>query len=123
MENDADDNDGAYTIITGDSYDVAILAGSEGLRSLDQTNDNVDVEVRFKDGRFYSATFFTIENLQSLFVGNKSTGEFASGLFFWCPDMIIVERLNARVIVDTVAELVMSDRLRDAFKVHIQDDA
>ncbi|MEO6392095.1 MAG: hypothetical protein ABIP75_09610 [Pyrinomonadaceae bacterium] len=122
MDDDLHDHDGAYTIVNCDHYDVAILTGCGGLPSLDLFDDNVDVEVRFKDGRFYAATFFTVENLKSLFAKFRHTGEFNSGLYFSCPDMVMVETFSAQNILETVASLVKADRLGIVFKLHIQDE-
>ncbi len=43
------------------TYTVRILSVGD----LDMDNDNVDVEVRFEDGRRYIPTFFTIANIRA----------------------------------------------------------
>jgi hypothetical protein len=58
------------------NYEIAIVEGSNGI---DPYNDNVDVEVSFPDGRRYSATFFTLENVGALMNRYRETGECRGG--------------------------------------------
>jgi hypothetical protein len=85
------------------SYDVKIHTSSLGM---DPSNDNVDVEVVFSDGRRFMAAFFTLENIRYLFVKNRITGENKQGLYFWASDMIIVRELTEEVIVSTIENLI-----------------
>ncbi len=68
-------------------------------------NGNVDVEVLERDGKRWAATFFTLENLEALFVKNAVTGECAEGTYFWASDMIVVRLLSMRVIQRTIRDL------------------
>jgi hypothetical protein len=104
-----------YIVIPKDEYEIAILAGSD--LSFDQVDDNVDVEVRYKDGRLYTATFFTIQNIKALFDKNKITGECGSGLYFYSTDMILVELLSIDVIVNTIENLITENFLDSAFEL------
>ena len=45
-----------------------------GVNGLDPINDNVDVEIKMDDGRVYSATFFTMENIKRLLQRWQTTG-------------------------------------------------
>lgn len=45
-------------------FELVILSGINGLNA---ENDNVDVEVHFPTGENYVATFFTLNNIQTLF--------------------------------------------------------
>ena len=85
------------------SFEVLIYQGDA---ELDEYNDNVDVEVIMKNGDRYSATFFTIQNIKTMFEKNKQTGECHSGLFFWATDMLIVEKLNLETIETSINELI-----------------
>ena len=114
MENDA------YVVISGQEYDVAVLLGDA---PLDPDNDNVDVEVRYKDGRVYTATFFTLRNIDHLFRKNKQTGECRSGLYFYCVDMILVEKLTLETITETIRELIEQDDLKHAFAYADSDES
>ena len=96
----------------GEDYNIFVLLGAD---PLDVDDDNVDVEVRFKSGLWYGATFFTIRNIQSLFDKNKRTGECGGGLYFNCGDMIIVEELTQKAIIDTIRDLIARKELEKAF--------
>ena len=104
-----------YIVIQKEEFEIAILAG-EGL-SIDKMDDNVDVEIRYKDGRLFTASFFTIQNIKSLFEKNKMTGECGNGLYFFCYDMILVEELTVENVVKTIEELRKEGVLESAFKI------
>jgi len=97
-----------WIIERGAEYDVAILAGED-------FEGNADVEVRFHDGRVFTATFFSVFSLESLFRKNKATGEFAGGRYLFCREMIIVEELSTGAIMETVADLFTTGMLDSAF--------
>jgi hypothetical protein len=112
MKNNSYIENYVYLVFPEKTYDLAILTGT---KSLDSDNDNVDVEVRFKDGKLYTATFFTLQNIKSLFEKNKRTGECFSGLYFSCNDMVIVEKLTVEVIAEVVKKLVQENTLQHEF--------
>ena len=87
----------------------------KGNQELDLTNDNVDVEVIFDNGDRYSATFFTVRNIQFLLDQYKKTGECSYGLYFWASDMIIVENISENTIRDTVFDLLHSGEFYTSF--------
>jgi len=86
-----------------------------GTQELDLINDNVDVEVILDNGDRYSATFFTISNIQFLLDQYKKTGECSYGLYFWASDMIIVENISEDIIRDTVFDLLHSGEFYTSF--------
>jgi len=104
---------GVYIVIPKDYYKIAVLIGSD--LSLNSLDDNVDVEVRYSDGRLFTATFFTLQNVKTLFEKNKITGECGGGLYYFCIDMILVESLSVDVIVETVENLIKEGDLESAF--------
>jgi hypothetical protein len=106
-----------YIVIPKEEFEVAILAG-ESL-SLNSADDNVDVEIRLKDGRLLTATFFTIQNIKSLFEKNKQSGECGAGLYFYCTDMILLEELTVENIVKTIEDLIKEGTLESTFKIPI----
>lgn len=95
-----------------ETYQTIIITGEQ---KLDPDDDNVDVEVQFHNGTRYVATFFTLKNLQSLFDKNKRTGECAAGLYFYTPDMIVVEKLTPEVIRETICNLIQEGVFTSAF--------
>jgi hypothetical protein len=68
-----------------DGFSVHVV----GAQLWDPKRDNIDIEVRFADGRRYAATFFTIENLCQLFRKNQTTGECAGGIYLWAANRFL----------------------------------
>lgn len=85
-----------------------------GQHEWDRDDDNVDVEVLTAEGR-YTATFFTIRNIQSLFEKNRISGECRGGLYFWASKMIIVEHLTEAAIHDSIEDLLREGEFQNAF--------
>ena len=83
-------------------------------------NSNVDVEVHDEVGR-WSATFFTLENVETLMLEHALTGESTGGLYLWATDMILVRELSYDVIRETVAGLRRSGDFPVAF-MRLDDD-
>ena len=81
---------------------------------LDLLDDNVDIEVELSDGRVFSATFFTIENIKSLLCNYRRSGECANGSYLWAEDMIIVEKLTQEVMATSVDDLIKSGEITTA---------
>jgi hypothetical protein len=86
-----------------------------GSQEWDLVEDNIDVEVKFYDGRRFSATFFTLKNIERLFAKNARTGECAGGLYLWAANMIIVPELSLSTIEATVHDLMATGELESAF--------
>lgn len=85
-------------------------------------NDNIDVEVRFPDQRRYSASVFTLKNIQSLMTNYQETGECNDGQYFWCSDLFIVRDLHETTILDAIRHLIQEDELHSAFKLLENDN-
>jgi len=85
-----------------DSFSFKIL----GCQTWDVHDDNVDVQIQLNDGSEYWATFFTLQNLETLFAKNKITGECASGLYLWASNMILVKTLDLETIRSTIHALL-----------------
>jgi hypothetical protein len=81
----------------------------------DPEDDNIDVTVAFETGEHFTATFFTIRNLESLMEKYHETGECAGGLYVWSKHMIVVARLTIQNIEHTVADLLESGEFASAF--------
>lgn len=92
------------------AYEVLVLNGIQ-----DAIDDNVDVEVRFTDGRRFSATFITVANVKALLRRFQDTGECAHGSYFWAADMIVVPELSLDLVCRTVADLIEQEHFEQAF--------
>jgi len=79
---------------------------------------NCDVEVHL-NGERWSATFFSLRNVQTLLGRWAQTGE---GAYLWGPDMIIVPEVSAETIRDTVSELLESGKFQQALMPLDDDD-
>lgn len=104
-----------YVVVATPDYDVALLVG---IPPPDPLDANVDVEVRFKDGHLYTATFFTLKNLESIFRKNKLTGECNRGTYLYAVNMIIVESMEPDLIVETIKDLISNNEFKHAFASH-----
>ena len=98
--------------LKGRAYSIHVHHGLDGV---DPVEGNVDLEVRFDDGSRYAATFFTLNNLRSLFEKNEQTGECKGGLYLWASDMVIVREITAASISETVADLIAQGEFEGAF--------
>lgn len=86
-----------------------------GEQNWDPFDDNIDVEVEFDNGSRYTATFFTLKNLESLFEKNRVTGECGNGLYVWAVEMIVVRDLRLETLRSTVESLLNEDEFHSAF--------
>lgn len=93
------------------SFELIVLS----INDRDPVDDNVDVEVKFADGSRFTATFFTLENVRSLFSKNKITGECSKGTYLWATEMILVESLDRETMLETVRGLIRDGEFEDAF--------
>jgi hypothetical protein len=88
-----------------------LLIHSRSASDLDQEG-NIDVEITLENGDVYTATFFTLPNIESLFRKNAESGECAGGVYFWATDMIIVGTITESTIRKAIDDLIESDELR-----------
>ena len=72
-----------------DEHDYQLLIYQNSEEKL-TNDDNVDVEVVFKNGKRYVATMFTLDNIHKLMDRYKESGECAYGLYFCGSDMILL---------------------------------
>ena len=93
------------------SYPFSYYTGNEPSGCID---GNVEVRVNFPDGRSYSLTFFTIQNLKTQMQNCRETGECASGLFFRAEEMVVVETLTNEVIFKAIRDLVETNEIEIA---------
>jgi hypothetical protein len=92
---------GDYTIVIFTEYDPV--------------NDNIDVEVQFKNGERYGASFFTPENIRNLMTRHAHDNEDTQGLYMWCTDMVVVRDLYLETIEEAVARMIDTGELKKAF--------
>jgi hypothetical protein len=88
------------------------------MQSIDSIeDDNVDALIFLEDDSSYTATFFTIKNIQSTMDRYRDTGECLSGDFFWAKNMVVLKDLSSNTIDRTVRELIDSGEYISAFEL------
>lgn len=89
---------------------MPIVISIDYIHALHDVSDcNVDIIIRLEDGRAFSATIFTVENIANIMARHAKTGESAGGLYFWTSDMIIVRRLDRVSIEQAVRGIIEDD--------------
>ena len=96
------------------NYEIEIIGG---LEFINPENDNIDVEITLEDGRVYSASFFTLKNIQEIMNKYKSTGECINGLYFMASDMIIIEEISEDKLRNTISDIIMSENISAYFSL------
>ena len=101
--------DGPWYRVRAEAFDVSFLP-NDGQDV--ETVCNVDVFVDLPDGSRWSATVFTLAEVERLMNLWASTGEALAGRYFWCPDGLIVREPGTTAIVAVLAGLLESGELR-----------
>ncbi|MET8956354.1 hypothetical protein [Streptomyces sp. NPDC004533] len=104
--------DGSHYRFRAEGFDALFLPGPD--EALDE-GCNVDVEVRLPDGSRWSATIFTLAEVDRLMKRWEETGEAADGRCFWCSDGLIVRSPGVQGMVTVIAELLGSGEFDGAF--------
>ncbi|MFI9387354.1 hypothetical protein [Kutzneria sp. NPDC052558] len=100
-----------YRVRTG-QFEASFLAGDD---DLDEVCD-VDAEVRRPDGSRWSATIFTVAEVERLLAGWADSGECLGGRYFWCPDGLIVREPGIDGMVRVIAHLHDSGAFPEVFR-------
>lgn len=101
--------DGGLFHVQGDGFEVRFALGSaEEIESV----ENVDVFVRLADGSEWTATIFTLAEVQRLMHRWAVSGEALAGAYFWCWDGLIVRGAGVAAMLHVLAGLVASDEAR-----------
>ena len=84
-------------------------------QEFDHHDDSIDVIVEMENGRVFSATYFTLKNIDTIFRRNNSSGECNHGQYFWASNMIIVESLTKEVVSESISDLVETGEFYNVF--------
>ncbi|MFI1735772.1 hypothetical protein ACH40E_42605 [Streptomyces acidicola] len=94
-----------YRVRTGRFVASFLPGASEDLDAV----CNVDVEVRLvEDGSRWSATVFTVAEVERLMEKGAQTGEDLEGRYFWCSDGLIVRDPGIDNMTEVIASLLNS---------------
>ena len=110
--------DGPYYRVPVEGFDALFLPDPD--EGLDEVC-NVDAEVHLSDGSRWSATIFTLAEVDRLMRRWEETGEAAGGQCFWCSDGLIVRAPGISGMVTVIAELLRSGEFDGAF--HRMEDS
>ncbi|MFH8872385.1 hypothetical protein ACIBCC_11970 [Streptomyces griseus] len=77
---------------------------------------NVDVSVTLKDGSRWTATVFTVAEVERLMRLWEGTDEALGGRYFWVSDGLIVRDPGIDSMADVIAGLIENDEFTDVFQ-------
>lgn len=101
--------DSSYYVFRTSAFDAMFLVG--GGEEPDEV-DNVDVEVRYPDSSRWSATMFTLDEVDRIMRRWESTGECAGGSYFAVPDGLIVREPGVRKMAAVLIAMHDSGELK-----------
>jgi len=104
--------EGAYYHVRAGALEMYFLPGPD--EALDEVC-HVDVEVHLTDGSRWSATLFTVAEVQRLMDDWARRGEAPAGQYFWCADGLIVNRPGIGSMAEVVTGLLDSGEFRQVF--------
>lgn len=81
-----------------------------------ETVCNIDVFVDLPDGSRWSATVFTLTEVERLMNVRSTTGEALGGRYFWCSDGLIVREPGVSAMVVVLAGLLESGDFRQVLQ-------
>ncbi|MER7585118.1 hypothetical protein [Kitasatospora sp. NPDC097691] len=110
--------DGPWYRVCTDRFEASFLPGAG--EDLDAVC-NVDVEVRLVDGSRWSATVFTIAEVQRLMEKWSRSGEALGGRYFWCSDGLIVRDPGIDNMTQVITGL-LDDGDFDQILQHLDDE-
>jgi hypothetical protein len=97
--------DGAFYRMSTDALEVLfVLDDGEDLESV----CNVDVFVNLPDGSRWSATVFTLVEVDRLMKRWADSEEALGGRYFWCSDGLIVREPGVSAMFEVIAGLLTS---------------
>lgn len=64
------------------------------------TVEDVDAELRLPDGSRWSATCMTLGAIEVVLNRWKETGEYGGGVFFQCPDLVIIPKPGVAAMIE-----------------------
>lgn len=93
--------DGPFYRVRTSVFDVTFMLGVDEL----ETVENVDAQVHLPDGSRWSATIFTLAEVERLMVKWVRTGECGGGSYFWCFDGLVVRDAGVESMITALADL------------------
>lgn len=110
--------DGPWYRVRTDDFEASFLPSS--LEDLDLVC-NVDVFVDLTDGSRWSATVFTVAEVERLMQTWAGTDEALGGRYFWVSDGLIVRDPGIDNMTQVIAGLIENDEFSEVFQ-RLEDD-
>lgn len=82
----------------------------------------VEVIVTFPDRSRWVGNFCTYKHLQTFNERNKQNGGNLNGTYFWCNNMILVDKVTREVVEATIDDLIRKYHLRQIFEEYSEYD-
>ncbi|MEV7554676.1 hypothetical protein AB0N89_34090 [Amycolatopsis sp. NPDC089917] len=111
--------DGPYYRVRTQAFDIDFLISPDEDPG---RVGNVDAEVRLPDSSRWSATIFTVAEVERLMARWAETGEHSGGKYFWCHDGLIVGDAGVGSMVQALAAMHEEDILTTVLK-HLGEPA
>jgi hypothetical protein len=105
--------DGPWYRVRTEAFEVSFLP-NDGQDI--ETVCNIDVFVDLSDGSRWSATVFTLTEVERLMNLWATTGEALGGRYFWCSDGLIVREPGVSAMVAVLAGLFESGDFRQVLQ-------
>ncbi|MFD7284033.1 hypothetical protein ACFV80_45440 [Streptomyces sp. NPDC059862] len=105
--------DGPWYRVRAEDFEALFLPSPD--EDLDSVC-NVDVEVRLADGSRWSATVFTVAEVERLMEKWSRSGESLGGRYFWCSDGLIVRDPGVDSMVQVIRGLLDASEFDDVFQ-------
>ncbi|WP_042405871.1 hypothetical protein [Streptacidiphilus carbonis] len=102
--------EGPFYCVQGDGFEARFAVGPD---ELPDDVCNVDAWIHLPDGSGWTATIFTLAEVDRLMHQWNETREAAS---FWCSDGLIVRAPGISVMVEAIAEIVDAGEVEGAFQ-------
>lgn len=86
-----------YHVVTEPDFAALFLLGSD---DSPEAVEDADAELRLPDGTRWSASFMTLDVIETVMNRWKETGEHGGGVFFACSDLVIIPEGGVAAMVD-----------------------
>jgi hypothetical protein len=100
---------GDYLVRATPTYTLALTANRHAAHGA------LDATVHLGDGLRHTATFLTLTEIHTANTRDRHNGACLAGRYFWITNPVIVEHLDPDVIDETVADLVRTGEIHQAF--------
>lgn len=99
--------------MANEDYEIEVF--NKHYETFDPELEDCEAYVRFKDGRKYVVTLFTLKGIQRYMNEDRRTGKSANSTYFWYSDLLIIEKVDEEHFRRVVEDLISSDEFEQVF--------